>query len=103
MLNHPLVVCSTGIHPGCLPPAGKMLKVDCRSSVVTSLAMEHGRMVLRMNELEGRQDHVVIEKEGIRKAVLTDLSGTPIGEVSVDQHQAAFALSAHSLVQVVLE
>ena len=102
-LNHPLVVCSTGIHPGCLPPEGQMLKVDCRTSVVTSLRSEDGRLVLRMNELEGQQDHIVIEKEGITKAHITDLAGNRIGEVCVDQHRAEFDLSPLSLAQVVLE
>jgi arylamine N-acetyltransferase len=80
-----------------------MLKVDCRTSVVTSLRSEDGRLVLRMNELEGRQDHIVIEKEEITKAHITDLAGNRIGEVCVDQHRAEFDLSPLSLAQVVLE
>lgn len=102
-LNHPLVVCSTGIHPGKTAPNGQLVKVESTTSFVSSLARVGGKMVMRLFELEGREDHIVVHMDSLKNPMLTDMEGKEIGRVTTHSDCAEFDVAPFGLVQLMFE
>lgn len=102
-LNHPLTVCSTGIHPGTLAPYGQLMNVESHTSIVSSVVPEGRKTVMRFYELEGKTDHIVVRAGTPKKAVLTNLSGEEECTVRMTENRVEFDVAPFSLAQLMLE
>lgn len=101
-LNHPPVVCSTGIHEGELPSHASLMGFEAASSVLSSLSATSEAIVARTFELEGREDNVTLRVPGAQFAELTDLDGHILAQAEVADGAVRFTARPHGITQVVV-
>jgi alpha-mannosidase len=76
-----MYVVSGGSHPGKLPPAKELLRMDSASTVLSSTGLcADGALLVRVYETEGKEDMVTITApSAIKAAGLADIEGNPLG------------------------
>ena len=74
---HPVSIVSGNVHSGSLPPAAELLRLDCSSTVLSSVGMDsNGELLVRFYENAGKNDEVVLTAPlKIESAVFVDLDG----------------------------
>jgi alpha-mannosidase len=77
-------VISGSSHPGKLPPARELLRLDASSTVVSSTCLAAGgALLVRVYETAGKKDSVTLTvPSAIRTAELVDLNGNPAGTLT---------------------
>ena len=101
-LNHPAVVCSTGIHVGTCPRCARAMYFVANSSVLSSLRREGNTIIVRVCELNGVSDQITLIVPDAKSARLTNLDGVTIGTANVDICYVSFTARPHGITQVVI-
>ncbi|MDR1024769.1 MAG: hypothetical protein LBL56_03510 [Treponema sp.] len=101
-----MCVISGGRHPGKLPPAQELLRLDAASTVLSSTGLSaEGALLVRVYETSGKKDSVTLTAPStIRSAELVDLDGKVIRPLEPRGNAVCFEIAAWKIgaVKIVL-
>jgi alpha-mannosidase len=98
-LCHPPSLISGGKHPGKLPPAKELLRLEAGSTVYSSSGLDAGgALLLRLYETAGKKDAVTVRAPlEIAGAELVDLDGKPLASLSPQGSGVSFEMAPHRI------
>lgn len=101
MLISPMTGVPTARHAGTLAPKSSLMEIDTAHCVVSSVQAQDDALLVRLYETDGAEDNVVIHAPfAPKRAELTKLDGTVVGEANVTGQDAAFCVQPNTLVQI---
>jgi hypothetical protein len=91
-----MCVISGSRHPGKLPPAQELLRLDAASTVLSSTGLTgDGALLVRVYETAGKKDSVTLTApSAIRTAELVDLDGKTIRPLEPRGSAVSFEIAA---------
>ena len=108
--NHDPTVISNSVHSGKLPAIASFAKVKSGSSVVSSIKFAENRkdrLIIRLYEVEGKMDEVVIEFKTLKPsdAWFVDLNEDNVlgKDVEIEHDRIKFKMNAYELKTVMVE
>ena len=102
---NPLQYVTNTAHKGSLPTELSMAKVESDSVIVTGIAKRNDKVAMRLYEAKGKASSVSVSiKDGVQKAVLCDLTGSPMDiPVRIENGVATFDFKANMQAELYLD